>query len=441
MRSKCLSALLAVILVLGTTAVACAPAPEVIKETVVVEKEVVVTATPAPPKEEVVTLHYTDWLCAEDAFKAGVKNIVDEFERRNPNIKIDVEPIPWASYFPELGLRIAAGTAPDVATIGVHALSIYAAMGALEDVSDVLTPEIEEQLYPGHVQACTWKGTLVGVPFLSVPLIMWINTDLAEGAGLDPDKPPATWEEFRTWAERMNDPSQGIYGYGHVASGGDHETNFRPFLLQAGTRYLDEDFNIVINNEAGVRALEFVVGMMQDGYVPRGVDVRELRDMFAKGKLGFYYDGPWLPGIIASLNPDFTAYTSAPLPAGPAGRGTNLQGGDVVVFKQSKHPEEAKKFLAFWLSDFAQEEVFTMLRGPAIKSILESHAEEDPSLKPVLDSTAFITDMGWLPEYAEMTKVIRTALEAAYLGQMTPKEALDEAAGKLDIILGDKYRE
>ena len=145
-----------------------------------------------------------------------IQEIVDEFNASQDEIYIDcIYQGDYTTGGTKIQAAVASGNGPAIAQIEITRVGMYAAAGALLD----LTPYAEadenfdvKSLYPGVMDFSYYDGQLVSLPNgRSVP-VMYYNVDALKAAGFE--KAPENWEELRAAAAATTDPEKGTYGYG-----------------------------------------------------------------------------------------------------------------------------------------------------------------------------------------------------------------------------------
>lgn len=237
-------------------------------------------------------------------------------------------------------LAMAGGVAPDVMYVNFRQSDSYISNGFLypldeyvkkwagvddmEQAPEKLKGIIVPQLWPvimrpgpdgkKHIWSIPFNGTVV--------MSLWYRRDLFRAAGLDPDRPPRTWDELYDYAKRLTVPSKQQYGFG-VTAGPSASWHFVDLLWSAGGDVMKQDakgdWRAVYNDDNAVTALRFYQKLMRSGVSYRGIDITEKWD---QGKIGMFFQ--YInEQTLASVNPDVTGI--APLPLGPTGvRGNEL---------------------------------------------------------------------------------------------------------------------
>lgn len=445
MKGKIL--LIALVLVLALSS--CAP-PQATPETKIIEKEktvvVVVTPTPAPTTEEQVTLTVAGWIAMEESGKGPWQKMVEGFQKKYPNIRVEYVGYPWAEQLDQLIMMVTAGNPPDVAQIDINSNALFA-MGAVESLDDKFPAERIADLHEGAKAGGMYQGKLVAWPWVIGNIGLVYNPILLQQAGLDPNKPPQTLEEFATAAQKVDALGPDIYGLGMSVTRSPWTAYFwLPFLWSFGGDILDKDGNIVINSPEAVKACQYYKGLVDSGAIPTGSDIYDFRALFAKDKLGFYWDAPCTRGILeqmSGLGKDFRShYRCMPVPVGPSGKPeSTLWGHWLVVFKTSPHKDAAYKFIDYVTSDPEIVKMYydTMGMLPPSKKLLSSSPfSEDEFAQCFIAGTTTARSVPSTvrdsPEFLKALDAVAIALEEIVLKNRDIKSALDDAAQSLTIL-------
>lgn len=276
---------------------------------------------------------------------AVVAPLIDEFERENPNIKVEYIKQDPKQYREKLQTRIQNGTGPDV--FRFHNTWVPMLSGELLPLStDVITPEVfKDTFYPGMQNDLSLNGAIYGIPLGADALVLFVNTELFEAAGVDV---PKTWEEFVEVARKLtvkeggkiNTAGAALGTFGNVTHAADI---ISLLFLQQGiqmNKFPDED------KEDKVAALSFYTSFAKGDQNVWDQTLDDSIVLFAKGNLGMYLGFSWDIFRIKSLNPEIKFQTH-PLP--------QLVGRDVGlasywaegVSAKSKSQRAAHLFLKF----------------------------------------------------------------------------------------------
>lgn len=155
-----------------------------------------------------VTIQY--WHINTESFGLpAVRELIAEFQKRNPNIRVEerFQPNSYTGLLQNLQASLAAGNPPDVAQIG-YLYTNYVA----ENFPYVPLSELQTKFggdlsgFPANVMALGQVGGVqLGMPYALSNIITYYNADLFRQAGLNPDRPPQTWAEWRAAARQLKE--------------------------------------------------------------------------------------------------------------------------------------------------------------------------------------------------------------------------------------------
>ena len=270
--------------------------------------------------------------------------VIEAFEKENPGVKIHNEQLTWNNGLDKIVVAMANNRAPDICEMGSTWMGKFMSEGALLDVTDEFSPLKDKYIMWEPAQM---NGRLYGMPWLAGTRVMFYNKDLMLKAGLDPDKPPVTWNEFLEACKKIHDPKNGIFGFGMNAGEGHIlYKKFLPFGWGNGARVLDKNGNFAFDSKEMKEALEFYLKLKEYSYCEKQ-DL--LNDAFKRGKLGFEISGSWIFARLPIEAPNLNFGTCLiPKPSYEKGFSTSFMGGEILVlFKSCKNKELAAKFIKY----------------------------------------------------------------------------------------------
>jgi multiple sugar transport system substrate-binding protein len=364
-----------------------------------------------------------------------VKELLPAFRERHPEIRVEVQQIPWTAAHEKLLTAFVGESLPDVAQIGNTWLPEFRTLGALED----LGPRVARSgviaagnYFPGIWDTNLVEGVLAGVPWYVDTRVLFYRKDLLQAAGVA--APPRTWTEWRDALRRLK--ARAGPGRWAILLPTDEWAQPVIFGLQAGASLLTPDGGDAAFQTREFReAATFYVGLFREGLAPAlaNTQIANVYQEFAAGDFAMYVTGPWNLGefrrrLPASLK---DAWATAPLPSAgsgePAGPGVSLAGGSsLVLFRSSKRADDAWKLIEF-LSEPAQQVRFYALAGdlPARRD-----AWKDPLLASDSAARAFeeqldrVTATPRIPEWEQIAQKVAEHLEPAIRGVATVDAAL-----------------
>ncbi|YBV96744.1 sugar ABC transporter substrate-binding protein [Phyllobacteriaceae bacterium JZ32] len=361
--------------------------------------------------------------------------VKDEFEKEHPDIKLNLKTVQFRDMVNDLARAMATGEGPDVTYIDNPEVALFASRGLLLD----LTPMIEQSkvirkddIFPGPLASVTWDGKIYGVPRGANTLALYYNADMFRAKGLDPDKPPRTWDELYDAAKKLTDPAKNVYGLAFSAVATEEGTfQFLPWLQMTGG-----DYNKV-GTEGGVKVLELWRRFIDEKLASPDTLIRSQYDStatFNAGNAAMAISGPWeMPRMSKEAKFEYRA-ALLPVPQEGAPRASALGEGDNVILANSKHPKEAFILLE-WLYGKMPEVWNRFGFLPASKVKVDN--PQWPEVYAVFEeSMKYARNRGPHPEWPKISKAIYTAIQSSLTHQSEPKAALAAAQKQIDGVLG-----
>jgi multiple sugar transport system substrate-binding protein len=296
-----------------------------------------------------------------------VAELMAEFHRENPLIRVQVQQIPWTAAHEKLLTAYVGGAIPDVAQLGNTWIAEFAAIRALEPLDSLIARSADlgrPDYFPGIWNTNIVDDTTWGVPWYVDTRVIFYRTDLLRAAGYE--TMPETWAG---WLEAMQaikrlDPTRfAIFlptnEWAQPALFGLQ--NGSPLLRDGGTRGAFSD-------PAFREAFEFYLGMYRSGLAPPmgHHDVANPYQEFGRGFFAMWITGPWNLGEFRRRLPadQQDNWSTAPMP-GPTGAASGLSlagGASLVLFRGARHRDAAWKLIEF-LSRSEQQQRFYELTG------------------------------------------------------------------------------
>ncbi|BCH61205.1 MULTISPECIES: ABC transporter substrate-binding protein [Rhizobium/Agrobacterium group] len=366
-------------------------------------------------------------------------NLVKQFNALNNGIKIEYRLLQFDDVVTEAMRAYSTGQAPDIIAVDNPEHALFASRGAFLDLtdmiakSDVIKPA---NYFPGPLASVTWKDRYFGVPKATNTIALYYNRDMFKAKGLDPLKPPQTWDELLAAARKLNDPAKNVYGLAFSAKASEEGTfQFLPWAQMGGGGY-DH-----INAPGAVKALETWKTIMTEKLASPDTLTRGQWDStgtFNSGNAAMAISGPWeLDRMLKEAKFDW-GVALLPVPSPGAERSSGMGDFNWAIFSSTKHPAEAFKALEFFASqDKDMFKNFGQLPARSDIAIPPSGSPlKDAALQVFLEQMKYAKPRGPHPAWPKISKAIQDAIQAALTGQMTPKDALDQAQKKIKAALG-----
>ena len=341
--------------------------------------------------------------------------VAEEYKKIHPNVDIEVVVVGPQERAEKLSVAVQSNEMPDLMFDTHFALFDYAHAGILLPINDIITPEDREDIPAAAWDNVTLNGNTYMFPFTSEDGHMGLNLDLFEQAGaMDyvPEGEIGQWtpEEFRD-------------------------------ALRALKKGLPEE--IVLNDEKGVKALDFLLSLQEEGLIAPGCETLTVEDavqIFLNKKAAVsVFNVLHYNNLMKGLNegtiekPFNLKFAYIPNEEGPTCF-TYVFGSAVFATGDEKKIAAAKDFIKFYSSPPYSDASMIML--PFRNSVADKLRETNPTMAQLAESLQYSKPFNQLaPGYLELRALFFPELQAAFTGQKTAQEALDSYAQKGNEIL------
>jgi len=375
----------------------------------------------------------TFWAMGNEA--TNVPQVLPEFERLNPDIRVDVQALPWTAAHQKLLTAYAGDSLPDLSQVGNTWVSEMAAIGAISALpafaSDLLTDQ-----FPAVLETNRIDGQVVGVPWYVDTRLIFYRADLLAQAGYDAVPPTwAGWKQAMHAVKRLVGPDK----YAVLLPVNEFE-QLLTFGLQGDEPLLrDRDTRGNFSSPSFVAALAFYKSLFDEGLAPvaSAAQISNVWTEFERGWFSFYFSGPWTIGDFRNrLSPD-TRWMTSGVP-GPDGPGASAPGGSSLVVYSSSPRQEAAWKLVRYLSDPGVQARFNTVTGnlPARESAWAAPAvANDPHIAAFKGQLARAEAVPKVPEWERIVTEMQIVAERMVRGEYTPETAAAEIDRRADRLL------
>jgi multiple sugar transport system substrate-binding protein len=366
-----------------------------------------------------------------DAEEGMARPVLDGFKAAHPNVSVTLTLTPdWAQKY---AAAFAAGTPPDVAYM-TEPLAAYALNKHLLALDPFLA---KNAALKNDVQPTLWafsmvEGKTYGVPWLTNCSLLFYNKTLFQRAGLDPAKPPATWDQLLDAARKLTSAGEGRFGYG--VGPADWIENLY-WAQQAGGEWLTPDLKkSTINSPQSVAGIEFLVDLVRRHQV---ATTEMHAPGFQQDRVAMMTHRPPQARAALQARSDFPLGL-APRPKGPAaepkGRAAYRGVGAASIAAATKAPDQSWALVEHVLQP---EGLRAWIKGLGQLSPRKSVAfyADDPVFKVFEDNTQYAYPTPPVKAWDEFIAIMRDAVAKALRGEVTTKVALDDAARQADLLL------
>ncbi len=384
-----------------------------------------------------------------------IDSLTSDYVSQTPGVKIDaVYAGSYQDTITKVLTAVKGGNPPQLSVILSVDMFTLIEEEAIVSIEELFTTDEErtwlEGFYPAFMENSQTGGKTYGVPFQrSTPVLYW-NKEAFKEAGLDPDTPPATWDEMVSFGKKLTktDAAGNVSQWGvRIPSSGFPYWLFQGLTTQNDAFVMNSDGNeTYFDDPAVIEALQYLVdlstkhkvmapGIIEWGTTPKAFFERETAMMWTTtGNL---------TNVRANAPFDFGV---AMLPANKR-RGAPTGGGNFYIFSDSSDAQK-KASLDFirWITAPEQAARWTIATGyvaprpdawetPAMKA----YVKDFPPALVARNQLEFATAELSTYQNQRITTIFNDGLEAAIIGKMTPEEAMKAAQKKADRILKD-YR-
>lgn len=296
-----------------------------------------------------------------------LKPILVDFERENPDIKVDFVHIPQ-NYFQKLQLLFASNLAPDVIFINDLYLPIYANAGVLEELPLTPSPARGEgssttmgflatnnqTFYKQALNALSYEGHLYAIPRDVSNLVIFYNKDLFDKYKVPYPNKNWTFDEFLNTAKSLTKPNQWGISF-------EEDLYFYlPYLMSEGGGVLSDDLKTsIINTPESQKGLKFYSDLRNKYSVaPKQAQSASatMAQLFLQKQLAMHLSGRWLvPKYREDAKFNWGVIN---FPAGDKGSIVPMDASGWAIAKSSKHKAEAQRLINY-LSSKKSIEKFT----------------------------------------------------------------------------------
>ncbi|WBO67119.1 ABC transporter substrate-binding protein [Streptomyces camelliae] len=377
------------------------------------------------------------------------KQIIGDFEKKYPDIKVDYVGIPAASAQSKYDTAIQGGGLPDVGGVGTAMLAEVAAQNALEPLDSRLSKStLNGKLSQNLIDVSKAAGgdnTLYQVPTSANNGTLWYRTDLFKKAGL---AAPTTWSKFYEAADKLTNKGKNEFGFTIRGGAGSIAPALDAVYGQTGITSFWNGDKTTVNDPRNVAALEKYIALYK-----KDTPSADINNDFTK------MVAQWDSGTIGMLSHNLGSYQDhlkalgkdkfRGVPNPTTDDGTRVQVSNPVdglsLFKSSKNKAAAWKFIEFAVSA-AENSKFNQSAGQvpantdAAKDAWIQQAEPTKLAAEALNgaNTKIVQLPYYLPDWNTISKSDNEPnFQKLLLGKLSAKQFLDTLADQLNKAQAD----
>ncbi|WP_283132120.1 ABC transporter substrate-binding protein [Enterovibrio norvegicus] len=376
-----------------------------------------------------------------------VDGMVTEFEKQNPDIKVNAI---YSGNYDDTRVRaLSALSSGEPAQLAVmFSIDVYDLIeqDLITPFDDVMNNEEDQawlnDFYPALMENGQAEGKTWGIPFQRSTIVAYYNKEMFKAAGLDPEKPPKTWDELLTMGKKLtNDDTYGLM----IPSTGYPYWMFQALAIQNGQKLMSDDgLETYFDDPKVLETLKYWKSLSAEhGIMPTGtVEWGTLRQAFLEGKTAMMWHST---GNLSSVKKGAKFDFGVAMLPGNERLGSPTGGGNFYLFKDTsqKEKEASLKLVKFMTSpeQAANWSIATGYMGVS-KSAYETEAlknytvEFPPALVARNQLEHAVAEFSTY-ETARVREGLNNAIQSALTDSKTPEEALGEAQKSAKRLLRD----
>jgi sn-glycerol 3-phosphate transport system substrate-binding protein len=402
-------------------------------------------AAPVAEAETELTMYYP--VAVGGPLTKIVDSLVADFMKENPDIVVKAI---YAGNYNDARIKALAALKSGkpaqlsvMFSIDIYELIEQDAIVAFDDI--VETPEEKawlDSFYPSLMENGRTAGKTWGIPFQRSTIVMYYNKDAFKEAGLDPDNPPATWDQLVAAGKALTNADGSQWGV-MIPSTGYPYWMFGALTMQNNQVLMNNAGNkTYFDSPAVIEALQFWRDLgNKHKIMPSGtIEWGTLRQNFLEGKTAIMWHSTGNLTIVK--NKAKFDFGVAMLPASKR-RGTPTGGGNFYIFKQTSAEERkaAMRLIKFMTSPERSAE-WSMKTGymgisPAAYETakLKEYVKGFPYAAVARDQLEYATAELSTYQTGRIRKALDDAIQATLTGAKSPADALSEAQSLSERLL------
>lgn len=360
------------------------------------------------------------------------KSLIKGFEEKNSNIKIQYDDAAIGEPMEtKLNTLFAGGAGPDIIGHGILSVANRVEAGHYSPITEYYSNwEGKDDIMASVLANGTYKDQVYGLAYSTTPFIFAYRKDMFSEAGLDPEKPPQTWDELKEYAKKLTKKEGERItraGFAFPMAAGNF-VEFDVFVFGNGGEFFDESNMPTLNTPEKAEAFEFLTSFIDEVNIP--YNSNEVNP-FIKGNAAMtLINNVALRPLLA--DPELKDKIGVAVPPNNTTKATFSGCNMLFIGNDCKNKDEAWKFIEAALT---KEEVMERSKKLNVPVTRNSLLEEFIKLDPYNAVRAECVQVGigmprttWSPRF----QTIRNDMVQKVLySKISIQEALDEAQNKL----------
>ena len=374
-----------------------------------------------------------------------------DFEKENPGIKL--HPIYSGSYQESIAKALTAvksGDPPVTSILLSTDMFTLIDEDAIVPFDDLIKTADDKawlaSFYPAFMENSQTGGKTWGIPFQRSTIVLYYDKDAFREAGLDPNHPPATWNEMTEYAQKLTkrDSSGNVTRWGvQIPSSGFPYWLFQGLTIENGVNLMNQAGTAVYYDKPEViGALQYWLDLVNKYKVhPPGIVEwgTTPKDFFERKVAMMWTTTGNLTNVRSNAKFDFGV---GMLPANKQ-RGSPTGGGNFYIFKKSTpaQREAAFRFIK-WVTaperaaQWGIDTGYVAVRADAWDTpVMKQYVAGFPAAAVARDQLPFAKAELSTHDNQRVTKALNDGLQAALTGTKTPEQAMKDAQREADRLL------
>ena len=363
------------------------------------------------------------------------KEVAKDFEKENPNIKINFELTPWAQYWTKLETAITGGNAPDVFWLNTPYAQEYIESGIVAKLDDVT---FDKEKFPErYLEAYSKDGMLYAIPKDFDSHALFYNKQSFDDAGIDYPDETWDWDKLKEVAKELTNKEKDVYG---MSTNVTWQGGYYEFIYEnKGNPFKDNGTKSGFDTPETIEAMKYYYSFSEEGLAP-SVELQAAssgKEMLLAGTVAMAVDGSYMVPQYLGDDRGLANIDVAPIPKGVE-RACTSNPLAHAVSSNTEHAEEAKKWVEYLSSKEAMIKVGNSgLVLPVYEGSQEGwiNAYPDQNLQVFVDALEYAVPLPNKKNNMAAIAIEQEYFNDAWLGKITIEEACTKVTKKANEIL------
>ncbi|HHG8772828.1 TPA: extracellular solute-binding protein [Raoultella planticola] len=397
----------------------------------------VISGSAAAAATQVNALFMTQAAYSENDIRA----MTADFEKQNPDIKINLEFVPYEALHDKIvAARGAGGNGYDVVLFDAIWPAEFSHFDLLQDVSTRIPADEREKVFPGAMNTVVYKGKTLGMPWILDTKYLYYNKAMLDKAGIK--QVPTSWQQVLDDAKIIKD--KGIVKYPLVWSWSQAEAlvcDYTTLVSGFGGQFY-QNGKLDFSTPASLKAVTLMKTSLDEGLsnpASREYLEEDVRKAFSNGDAAFALNWTYMYNMANDPKQSKVAGDIGIIPAPgdtPDKPGAVNGSMGLGIAKASQHPEQAWQYIHYLTSQPVQDK-YAKLSLPVWKSSYRDPAVANGQESLIAAADKSLNVMLSRPEtadYSRLSNTLQQQLQAVLQGKAAPEaamQAVDKSAARL----------